>query len=250
MGKQPTVRYELPELRIHRSVSPVDCLCNGTCRVKPCAERHRRSCHRGARTEGADAQLNSTLYTPKPTRDRTTHGTRAVFGTAGSGVDSETTPLGVPPSVAAAVVALSLRIAPLPSGGIPTLRGTPPLRHACGLPRRPSGKMLGPVVSPGPEEAAAAAPWPPYSRGPSGRRPGDKVPHRSPVSPSHATPGSAPCGGRRAGWSPPSQAPPRRRACSRERSRNELPLRASRARVSSKVGGSFKCFLRDLVARR
>ena len=50
MGKQPTVRYELPELRIHRSVSPVDCLCNGTCRVKPCAERHRRSCHRGART--------------------------------------------------------------------------------------------------------------------------------------------------------------------------------------------------------
>ena len=48
MGKQPTVRYELPELRIHRSVSPVDCLCNGTCRVKPCAERHRRSCHRGA----------------------------------------------------------------------------------------------------------------------------------------------------------------------------------------------------------
>ena len=50
MGKQPTVKYELPELRIHRSVSPVDCLCNGTCRVKPCAERHRRSCHRGART--------------------------------------------------------------------------------------------------------------------------------------------------------------------------------------------------------
>ncbi|MDC0526030.1 hypothetical protein OAO87_03430 [bacterium] len=50
MDKQPTVRYELPELRIHRPVSPVDCQCNGTCRVKPCAERHRRSCHRGART--------------------------------------------------------------------------------------------------------------------------------------------------------------------------------------------------------
>ena len=51
MGKQPTVRFLLPELRIHRSVPPTDSRCNGTCIIKPCAERQRRSCHRGERMD-------------------------------------------------------------------------------------------------------------------------------------------------------------------------------------------------------
>ena len=157
-------------------------------------------------------QLNSTqLFIPLNRRETGRH---MVHARCSGPLARESTPRrppwGVPPSVAAVVVALSLRIAPLPSGGVSTLWGTPPLRHACGPPQRPSRKTLGDVGSPGQEEAAAAAPWPPCPRGPSGRRPGGVRAAAAAASPpGHAAPGSAPCGGRRAepGWPRPVRRP-------------------------------------------